>query len=419
MSGSRDPVERAADDRTDLYDVSTWEPRSSLDRLARRLYGWVQKSVLWLPVLVSFLLLYLQFRSGFDRTLGDPAVQALVVLSVLPAFFIAGFIWKSDITTNEPFGLILATFALTFVLGPLAGVFNALVPAVVLLLLGGIFTVLTGQNPTPDPGSGTTFDAALGTVGDGLGAVVGALGDALDAYLVATDPAAAVVGGGPLQSSGALGVGLLLTLLVTALYYFGVVAPVEESIKMLAVRVYAYRSPTFDAVIDGAVYGAVAGLGFATVENALYITRALEQVGAGTDLFGGGELGITAIRGLAGPGHVIYSATAGYYLGLAKFNRENAGPIVVKGLVIASVFHGGYNLLVGIVPQVITNVTGLGLEIGIIAFILVYDGTIGYFLYRKIQAYRHAYHRVGAAEPAEHEVVPAPTEFDPPSEDQY
>ena len=407
MSRSHDPVERAADDREDLQDVSTWEPRSGLDRLSARLYGWVTVAVLWLPVLVSTLLLYLQFRSGFDDTLGDPAVQALVILSILPAFFIAGFIWFSDITDNEPIGLILATFGLTFVLGPLAGVFNQLVPLVVLALIGGIFVVLTGQDPTPDPGVETAIDGAMATLGDGV-----------NAYLAATDPAAAVVGA-PLQSTGAAGFGLLIAILVQALFFFGVVAPVEESIKQLAVRVYAYRSPTFDAVIDGAVYGAIAGLGFATIENALYITRALEQVGAGTQLFGGGELGITTIRGLAGPGHVIYSATAGYYLGLAKFNREHAGPIVVKGIVIASIFHGGYNLLVGLVPQLVVSVSGLPTEFAIVGFILVYDGAIGYYLYRKIRAYRDAYHRVGASEPAEHEVVPAATEFDPPTEDRY
>jgi RsiW-degrading membrane proteinase PrsW (M82 family) len=407
MPGSRDPVERAADDRTDLYDISTWEPRSGLDRLSSRLYGWIAKSVLWLPVLVSTLLLYLEFRSGFEDTLGDPAVQALVILSVVPAFFIAGFIWYSDITDNEPIGLLLATFGLTFVLGPLAGVFNLLVPLVALALIGGIFVVLTGSDPTPDPGSGNVLDSGLAVVGDGV-----------DAYLAATDPAAAVVGS-PLQSSGALGLGLLIALLIQALYYFLVVGPVEESVKQLAVRVYAYRSRSFDAVIDGAVFGAVAGLGFATVENALYITRALETVGASTELFGGGGLGITTIRSLAGPGHVIYSGIAGYYLGLAKFNPEDAGPIVVKGIVIASVFHGGYNFLVGLVPQTLVNVTGMPTEAAIVAFILVYDSAMAYFLYRKIKGYREAYHTVGAAEPAENEVVPDATEFEPPSQDRY
>jgi len=406
MPGSRDPVERAADDRTDLYDISTWEPRSSLDRLSSRLYGLVAKSVLWLPVLVSTLLLYLEFRSGFDDTLSDPSVQALVILSVVPAFFIAGFVWYSDITDNEPIGLLLATFGLTFVLGPLAGVFNLLVPIVVLALIGGIFLVLTGTDPTPDPVEGNVLESGLSAVGDGV-----------DAYLAATDPAAAVVGT-PLQG-GALGAGLLIVLLVQGLYYFLVVGPVEESIKQLAVRVYAYRSRSFDAVIDGAVFGAVAGLGFATVENALYITRALETVGASTELFGGGGLGITTIRGLAGPGHVIYSAIAGYYLGLAKFNSENAGPIVIKGIVIASVFHGGYNFLVGLIPTTLTNVTGLPTEVSIVGFILVYDGAMAYFLYRKIRDYREAYHTVGASEPAENEVIPDPTEFDPPSQDRY
>jgi RsiW-degrading membrane proteinase PrsW (M82 family) len=406
MPGSRDPVERAADDRTDLYDISTWEPRSSLDRLSSRLYGLVAKSVLWLPVLASTLLLYLEFRSGFEDTLGDPAVQALVILSVVPAFFIAGFIWYSDVAGNEPIGLLLATFGLTFVLGPLAGVFNLVVPLVVLALIGGIFLVLTGRDPTPGTGVQGAIDGGMATVGNGV-----------DAYLAATDPAAAVVGA-PLQS-GALGVGLLIALLAQGLYYFLVVGPVEESVKQLAVRVYAYRSRSFDAVIDGAVFGAVAGLGFATVENALYITRALETVGASTELFGGGGLGITTIRGLAGPGHVIYSAIAGYYLGLAKFNSENAGPIVVKGIVIASVFHGGYNFLVGLIPQTLVNVTGLPTEVAIVGFILVYDSLMAYFLYRKIRDYREAYDAVGAAEPAEHEVAPDATEFDPPTEDRY
>ncbi|MFB6149360.1 MAG: PrsW family glutamic-type intramembrane protease [Halobacteriales archaeon] len=178
-----------------------------------------------------------------------------------------------------------------------------------------------------------------------------------------------------------------------ALFFYLIVAPIEETVKWLAVRLYSYRSESFDAVIDGAVYGAVAGLGFATIENAIYIAQQyLQAIQAG----GGGVVGMTlqtaAVRTFAGPGHVIYSAFAGYYLGLAKFNRENAGPIVVKGLLIAAFIHATYNTFVGIVPGLITVFyPSVPSAVAFIGFVIVYDGIFGYALYRKIVRYRHAY----------------------------
>jgi RsiW-degrading membrane proteinase PrsW (M82 family) len=172
-----------------------------------------------------------------------------------------------------------------------------------------------------------------------------------------------------------------------ALYFFLVVGPVEEFVKWLAVRLSAYRSEEFHAVIDGAVYGAVAGLGFATIENAIYITRVyLDVAQVGVNVVPA-TVGIASVRLLAGPGHVIYSAFAGYYLGLAKFNPESRGPIVVKGLLIAALVHGTYNTLVSYLPSVVTFSMPV-----FVAFILVYDGIFLAVLFRKLARYRDAYH---------------------------
>nr|WP_216086544.1 PrsW family intramembrane metalloprotease [Halovivax ruber] len=169
--------------------------------------------------------------------------------------------------------------------------------------------------------------------------------------------------------------------------------PVEETVKLLAVRLYAYNDERFAAVIDGAVYGAIAGLGFATIENALYITRAIGDVGGvrlGLDLIGiGGD--ITATRALAGPGHVVYSSFAGYYLGLAKFNPGNRGPIVVKGLIIAALIHATYNATVGLATALIRAATGLPELAAFLVYVLGYVGFFGYLLYRKLRRYRAAY----------------------------
>ena len=198
------------------------------------------------------------------------------------------------------------------------------------------------------------------------------------------------------------------------LFFFLIVGPVEETVKLLAVRLYAYNDARFAAVIDGAVYGAVAGLGFATIENALYISRAVGEVGGlslGLDLIGiGGD--ITATRALAGPGHVVYSSFAGYYLGLAKFNPENRGPIIVKGLIIAAVIHATYNTTVGIGSGLIQAVTGLPQLAAFFIYISLYVGGFGYLLYRKIQQYKNAYQAAHSNETNESEepVIEAETE---------
>ncbi|AWB28676.1 PrsW family intramembrane metalloprotease [Halococcoides cellulosivorans] len=181
----------------------------------------------------------------------------------------------------------------------------------------------------------------------------------------------------------------LLAPIAMGLMFVLVVGPVEEGVKLLAIRVFAYRSDRFDAVVDGAVYGAAAGLGFATIENAIYIAGET-GVDSPLALIGSGG-SIAFVRALAGPGHVIYAAFAGYYLGLAKFNPDRAGPIVLKGLLIAALIHAGYNVLVSIVPTLYSLVSGTPPLLAYAGFVLVYDGIFVALLYRKLQAYRRAY----------------------------
>jgi len=175
-------------------------------------------------------------------------------------------------------------------------------------------------------------------------------------------------------------------------FFFLIVGPVEESVKLLAVRLYAFRDDRFDAVIDGAVYGAAAGLGFATIENALYIVQNTETVRGTLQALNAGS-GIAAVRALAGPGHVIYSAFAGYYLGLAKFNAEDAGPIVLKGLLIAAVIHALYNTLAGPVTVIVSSLYGVSQFAAFLGFVVVYDGIFILLLLKKLSAYRAAYNR--------------------------
>ena len=189
----------------------------------------------------------------------------------------------------------------------------------------------------------------------------------------------------------------LIPVVGTALFFFIVVGPVEETVKWLAIRSHAYGEESFNAVIDGAVYGAVAGLGFATIENALYITQGYMQA---AEMSGVTQIqqavGTATSRAFVGPGHVLYSAFAGYYLGLAKFNPDDAGPIVVKGILIAAFIHATYNTLVTYLPTFVpwTLFTFVG-------FVLAFDLVVGYALYRKISRYTKYYNRANDGPVAE------------------
>lgn len=167
------------------------------------------------------------------------------------------------------------------------------------------------------------------------------------------------------------------------LFFFLVVAPVEEFVKWLAIRVFAYRSDDFKTVVDGVVYGAVAGLGFAAIENFSYILTTYLDVEQASQLVQQRTAIATAItRAFVGPGHVIFSAWAGFYLGLAKFNPENRGPIVVKGLLIAGFIHALYNSLVSTLPLNLLT---------FVVFIAIFHGFWFTILYRKVRRYQNLY----------------------------
>jgi protease PrsW len=83
----------------------------------------------------------------------------------------------------------------------------------------------------------------------------------------------------------------------------------EEAIKVSIIALLALRARDFDEPMDGVVYGAAVGLGFAAFENVLY-------------LIGGGEhwQSIAVVRGvLSVPFHGAVGVIAGAYIARARF----------------------------------------------------------------------------------------------------
>ncbi len=83
---------------------------------------------------------------------------------------------------------------------------------------------------------------------------------------------------------------------------------VEELAKWVVLVAAVYHWDEFDEPLDGVVYGVAVALGFATLENLMFVTRL--------------GLGVAWMRALfAVPAHALFGATMGYYAGRCKFDR--------------------------------------------------------------------------------------------------
>jgi protease PrsW len=129
------------------------------------------------------------------------------------------------------------------------------------------------------------------------------------------------------------------------------VAPlVEEAVKavILVVLFLAYKRE-FDDALDGIIYGAMVGLGFALVENVLYFTMsAYDNIPDGSGPQISKMFGLWIFRaGLFGLNHSTFTAFTGAALGYARSLKSGAlrGFVVAVGLGTAMVLHAVHNAL--------------------------------------------------------------------------
>jgi len=139
-----------------------------------------------------------------------------------------------------------------------------------------------------------------------------------------------------------------------------VVGPVEESIKLSVVYTYAYRRPEFDEPLDGVIYSTTAALGFATVENIVYLLQ--------------NDAMLVLLRGpLSNPGHALFSSLWGLSLSRAKAAPNLTSerlPIIVRGFVAASLLHSLFDIL--LVASSRWSIIFFGLLVGVMFLLFFY-----------------------------------------------
>ena len=106
----------------------------------------------------------------------------------------------------------------------------------------------------------------------------------------------------------------------------------EELFKFLALYLLIWKSPSFNEKFDGIVYAVFISLGFAAVENVMYV------------MDGGSQTAL--VRALtAVPAHALFGITMGYYFGVAHMYSELRREYFLKSLLIPILLHGVYDFL--------------------------------------------------------------------------
>ena len=115
---------------------------------------------------------------------------------------------------------------------------------------------------------------------------------------------------------------------------FIVIAPIEEAVKLGVVLLFIWKNSHFNEENDGIVYTGAVAIGFALLENIMYVV----QSGFGTGVM----RAVTSI-----PLHTFTGVLMGYFVGIARF-APDAGKrtrSIWKGFIIAYLIHAVYDTL--------------------------------------------------------------------------
>lgn len=118
-------------------------------------------------------------------------------------------------------------------------------------------------------------------------------------------------------------------------------AGIEEAAKYFAARRIALRLPCFDEPIDALIYLITAALGFAALENILFLLKVIGYQGTLIGLVTGNLrfLGATLL-------HVVCSAVVGASIAFSFFHKEKLRRNILGGLFLATILHAVFNFFI-------------------------------------------------------------------------
>lgn len=142
-----------------------------------------------------------------------------------------------------------------------------------------------------------------------------------------------------------------------------VVAPVEETLKLLAVLAAGPSTRRYDRVSSGVIYGVAAAAGFACIENVAYVRE-----------FGFSTAVLRAVTAV--PAHTLHGALSGLGLGvLHRVHPHRRARVAANGLAAAILLHAAYDGLL----------LGGGSLRGLVVVLVTAEALFVHFVYKRVR----------------------------------
>ena len=157
------------------------------------------------------------------------------------------------------------------------------------------------------------------------------------------------------------------------LKWFIVIALTEEFLKYFVVKQVILKESTLDEPLDVMLYMVVVALGFAAVENILYLFSPVSHSYFDLNKVLGLTMIISFIRFIGATFlHTLCSALIGYFLALASIRPQKKRLLVATGIILASLLHGFYDFSIITLAGPMNFIVPSLIIIGLVAF-MVYD----------------------------------------------
>lgn len=151
---------------------------------------------------------------------------------------------------------------------------------------------------------------------------------------------------------------------------YGVVSITEELLKFLAAHFSALGNKENNEPLDPVIYMITAALGFAALENTLFLFREVNLGATIHSIVISGNLRFMGATLL----HVVSSATVGVFMSLSFYRSEKVKRLFLFfGLILAIILHTIFNLL--IIRSVNTNIFAIFIFvwIGVVFLLLMFE----------------------------------------------
>jgi len=126
------------------------------------------------------------------------------------------------------------------------------------------------------------------------------------------------------------------------IYWFLIIALSEEFFKYLVIKVKVFNSPNLDEPLDIMLYMVIAALGFAAVENVLYLFAPAGPMSFNQMI--NRTLIVDLIRFIGATFlHTLCSAVVGYSLAISFCEVKRKNIALVLGISVATLLHGLYD----------------------------------------------------------------------------